>query len=122
MNRDKIQALLLEAQDHDLGPVAHSLINDALEELQRLPIEPLLAVSTGHLNTATLEDLQSGRIEWVITYPNEYGAFVLVTDALMESVPEDLRNVMNWAREHGIHWVKLDPDGTVINDLPWREW
>lgn len=80
--------------------------------------EPLVALSTDYLSDETMSLIEQDACRHVILYPNEYGAFVCVTDGACElAEPQDLRVCLIWARKHGFQWVKFDPDGRVFEDL-----
>jgi hypothetical protein len=92
----------------------------------QLPIEPLLCLSTSHITQETCDQLvyTEYREGWPSIYPNEYGAFIPVhTCASREAQgPPDLAYVLDFARANNIQWIKFDPDGHVIDDLPTYEW
>lgn len=84
-----------------------------------LPIEPLLAISTAHVDQVTLENIT----EYVVAYPNEYGAFIYVPPPpYREDCPADLAEILAFARKHNITWIKLDGGASEIDQLPTYEW
>lgn len=82
-------------------------------------IEPMLCLSTVHLIKRTCDTFADGQIEgWPIFHKNEYGAFVHCNSGGISKVPQDLRRVMEFARGYSIQWIKFDPDGCEIDELP----
>ena len=76
-------------------------------------------ISTGHLTELTREVLGLN------TYPDyvmrgDYGFLVFVTEDHAR-VPDDLRPVLNAARDQGFDYVMFDADGPRVDDLPWYE-
>lgn len=85
------------------------------EDLKRFN-EPLICLSTLHVSKETCDSLDGRTIGNPIHYPNEYGAFIYVLSDFKG--PDDLARVLNFAASEGFIWVKLDPDGAVLADLP----
>lgn len=101
-------------------------------------IQKMLCLSTVHVKPDTLQRLQTGDFEWLISYRKEhpsdneevYGAFVLVSDITLEAaaeisdVPEDLLHVLRFAHMHSCSWAMFDCDEEEISELPAyrREW
>ena len=93
----------------------------------KLPIEPLLCLSTAHITKETCDALDdSHRPDLPVCYPNEYGGFVHVCEpCIVDESPQgppDLAEVLAFARSHGIVWIKFDPDGHELDDLPTYDW
>lgn len=82
--------------------------------------EALAAVSTVHLSDEGRQWLESG-MQGAVGYPNEYGGFMYVGEAsqVLESgaLPAEVGEVVAWAREHGLVWVKFDADGCEVEGL-----
>lgn len=88
--------------------------------MSELPIEKLICLSTLHLKRETVERIQNEIGPW---YGNEYGAFVYAQDEdiLLDAhrgYSKDLATVMAFACQQGLDWVKFDPDGHVLSNLP----
>lgn len=85
-------------------------------------IEPLLCLCTVHLTKRTCDTItyEERVVGWPIWYGNEYGAFVHVSPYWRdyEDAPEDLMRCIEFAHKEGIAWIKFDPDGNVVDDLP----
>lgn len=84
----------------------------ALQDL----IEPMICLSTLHITRDTCDGFNAFPDQYPIHYPNKFGSFVCV--ASENRGPSDLAAVLDWAEANGIAWVKFDPDGSVIDDLP----
>ncbi|MDR9836718.1 MULTISPECIES: hypothetical protein [Herbaspirillum] len=86
-----------------------------------------LDISTAHISQATMNFLE-GRAgsnaigQTVAAY--EYGVFVSVPDLadVKNDVPEDLRQVFNYARKRKCSVVRFDTDGDGHRDLPTFDW
>lgn len=84
--------------------------------------DKLLALSTAHVSYATMQLIER-EVAGAVAYPNEYGAFIYTPEGLAErEVPEDLKVVLHFARQHNITWLKLDRDAPEIEDLPVFNW
>ncbi len=90
-------------------------------------IYPYLDLSTAHVSRATMDWLNGPRAGSGLTIaPYEYGAFVsvpgnqgLVADT---ECPEDLKTVLEYARENGCDVVRFDADGRTVDGLPQHDW
>jgi hypothetical protein len=92
-------------------------------------IEPLVCLSTVHLTKETCDTYSEVgseiiREQGVISYPNEYGCFVVVPSGMEieelqdQHAPEDMLKVLRLANAFGLSWVKFDPDGEEVDFLP----
>lgn len=83
-------------------------------------IETLACLSTTHLTRGTCQRLSSGELGF---YANEYGAFVWINqNHPLDMLPKDLRKVYEWAIGQKLDWLKFDPDGQVVPELPVCDW
>jgi len=85
--------------------------------------EPLVALSTGHLDADTGTNLDDNA--WgLIIYPTETGAFIYCnpTTAFSQAVPPELLNILTLAKAAGFVWVKFDRDACLIDGLPTFDW
>lgn len=59
----------------------------------------------------------------MVLYPNEYGAFMYVgyPDQPDFAVPTMYSRLARGAWRHSVEWIKLDPDGALIDDDWLRE-
>ena len=94
-------------------------------------IEPMLAISTGHISKETAERLTNLSIEGVIAYYHgDHGWLISVPDVgwsgLDENVPllvhDDLYQCMKMAQARGCCWLLLDGDAAAIEGLDTYEW
>lgn len=82
--------------------------------------ESLACLSTTHLTQGTCQRLASGELGF---YPNEYGAFIWINrNHPLDALPKDLRKVYEWAIEQNLDWLKFDPDGQTVPELPVCNW
>lgn len=81
-------------------------------------------ISTCHITEATDRLLQDegDRNPWTIVAPYSEGAFVYVQPENMDGQPAEFADIFAWARKHGHHWVRIDADGDVIEELPSYDW
>lgn len=49
-------------------------------------------------------------------------AFIFVPEEIRYGLPSDLQWVLQWAKERGFAWVRLDADGEERNDLAQYDW
>ena len=81
-------------------------------------VEPMLILSSAHLNTEMRRKLQSlapGIIEY------DWG-WIVHTGPEFESELEVLSPLLAFAREQGCLWIKFDRDGPIIDSLPAFDW
>jgi hypothetical protein len=93
-----------------------------------------LDCSTGHVTKADMDILDLGSPESVISYANEYGAFVHVpydflaesgdpfAEMLNEGFSESFVKVLKYAKACNCFWVKLDADGILHENLDHHTW
>ena len=82
-------------------------------------VEGLASVSTAHLSEQGREWIEGG-MEGVVGYPNENGAFMYTGsgwELTADGVPPEVVDIVAWAREQGLTWVKFDGDGAVVGCL-----
>lgn len=60
-------------------------------------------------------DLDQG---WMIFTPE----WQYLDDPMYASVPLDLKNCMRWCRQQDGDWLRIDADGSHIEDLPTYDW
>jgi hypothetical protein len=85
-------------------------------------VRRFLDLSTGHLTLKTREQLQSNTLQCTVTYQADpYGWWVYVTtdDGILAGFPQDLADVILFARKHGCAWIKLDREALELEGLPW---
>jgi hypothetical protein len=114
-------------------------IADAVQLIRdRAPgIEPLLALSTGHVSKATNAWLMNAAGSpghpvhvtlrdhgFLIAVPDPATEFweFLVADYAGGKVPDDLYECLNYAAERSCSWLLLDADASDVADLPTHEW
>lgn len=87
--------------------------------LRRWPVrphvEPMLVMSTAHLDPLDREYLDSGK---GIVIANSYGWIV---HAKQEILP-GLMPLLYFARKHGCLWIKFDADGPEFGEFPTFDW
>lgn len=86
-----------------------------------------LDASTAHISAETNEYLETvaGSNQICLTVAAcEYGYFISVPpeSEYDESVPDDLRNVLDFARDAGCFVLRLDADADKIDGLPTFNW
>ena len=88
-----------------------------------LEISLMLTISTAHISerTAIMLKCTSEELDIPIYTMGEYGWLVYVS-AEFTSPFEDLNEIAAFARQHNCTWVRLDPDGHIIDDLLVYDW
>lgn len=110
--------------------IAYSLVEEILkDQIKKCDKETdtMLTLSTAHVTPQTAEWLdneESVAEGGIHCYPkDEYGWFLNINSAVyLRSLPEDLVNVINYAKSHGYSFVCLDRDADECSDLETYEW
>jgi hypothetical protein len=85
-------------------------------------IHRYLDCSTAHLTEATMDALSADQVEGVVAMPYPpYGVFVSIPDDEDVEIPEDLRQVLAFARANDCLLIRFDHDGDDV-DLPVYDW
>lgn len=107
------------------------------QEIKNPEIERNLVVSTGHItkeDDKLLRNAVEDPSQCLLTlYGHEYGYYIHVGDdeqivkgtvnqSLKEGYSEDFTNLLLCAFKLKAHFLKLDSDGTIYEDLPIHEW
>ena len=99
----------------------------------------MLDLSTAHLQKSTMDALHgithrhpsylkmASEQSWPIVFDkDDYGYFIHISedpwDLDDERIPKDLRDIMKYASALGCHWINLDRDGTIMEELTIYEW
>jgi hypothetical protein len=91
-------------------------------------VENYLIASNSHISEAERVQLDAGRTPspyMVVSLTGDYGWLIHLVDAIPESVPgisEGLAAVVRLARAHGLHYIRLDSEGPVLEGVPTYEW
>ncbi len=106
-----------------LAPISRAMPMDNLER------RTFIVMSTAHLTEQTARHLDTTSVkDWpCIGGPyGQYGWFVYAHEencgAGPEPIPDDLFNVMTWARKQGVEYILFDCDAAVLDDLPSHHW
>ena len=94
-------------------------------------VDRMLCISTAHVTPLTMKNIQDGAFFWLPSYRKKdevngetYGAFMYAGEGVSDyaeeatDVPEDLRNVIQYAAEMNVPWVMFDRDAEEEEDLP----
>lgn len=85
-----------------------------------MTVRRFLDASTAHVSEATRRRIDDGEIGApVYPHPNGYGWFLYVLDESNDddTIPADLSEVFDCARQNACDYVLLDRDGPVIANL-----
>ncbi len=95
----------------------------------QLETQQFAIISTGHISRLTasmLDDTLPAKWPCVGGSYADYGWFFYAHDENCgvgeQRIPDDLFDVMTWARSQGFSHVLLDRDADVIDDLAWFDW
>ena len=84
-------------------------------------IAKYLDISTRHLMPETIESLNPGR--WPYSYRYNEGVFITVDELnYPDGLPEDLKILIQYAKEHDVWLIRLDCGAEEAEDLPTYEW
>lgn len=100
-------------------------MNQVLEQPKpKLEIDKMLTISSFHISGETSEFLDDeSRAELVVYGKATFGWFIVVDHAATEeNVPDDLKRVLDLAREKGCAWLCLDQDANILEELPEYNW
>lgn len=71
-----------------------------------------------HLTLATSRDIVAGKYEDLPVAPYDAGMFIWAGfDTSPAGIPEDLRQLVLWAKRYNYEWVRLDGIGDTRDDL-----
>lgn len=84
-------------------------------------IKKILEVSTAHITRKTDMWLAEGP-DGVVAYPKEDYGWVIMVAPCEADIPDDLRQLIDYARACGCDWIMLDCDAPEIKDLPVYDW
>lgn len=92
-----------------------------LHEKSQYSVRTFLDLSTGHLDKGTRHGIAQGSYDGVITCtPELYGWWLWAgtDEVMMASLPQDLQDVIRYAKQRNCDWIKLDCDAPKLTDLP----
>lgn len=93
-----------------------------------LEIQKMIILSTAHITeqTAKLLDKEPEENSMTISVykKSEYGWFLPIENISYDTaaVPEDLKKVIAFAKDHGCSWLCLDCDGPILEYLDTYKW
>ena len=84
-----------------------------------LEIQKIMTLSTAHIKEQTAKFLDKSAYK-----KSEYGWFLPIEDRSYDTttIPEDLKKVIEFAKDHGCSWLCLDRDGPILDYLDTYEW
>lgn len=84
-------------------------------------IAKYLELSTRHIKKETIEGLDPDK--WPYSYRYKEGVFITVDElGYPDGLPEDLRLLIQYAKERDVWLIRLDCDAEEVEDLPTYEW
>lgn len=101
----------------------HQFLNVMEDAPEEADIAKIMTISTAHIKSDTI--LRSHNSNVTIFSKGMYGWFVYVPEYDIRecgTCPNELLDVLDYAREEGCTWLLLDSDGPIINELPTYEW
>lgn len=91
-----------------------------------LHITKVFELSIAHISEETNQLIDQNELSIVSYEKSLYGWLLLVPPVDYEeetrSLPEDLKAILNLAKEHDCVWVMLDRDGYMYDSLPVFDW
>lgn len=90
----------------------------------KLEIAQTLVLSTGHISDETRRRLEGPIAGWPACGGpySEYGWFLYADKTRPMGTPDDLWDIMVFARQQGCQYVLLDQDGLVVEGLREYDW
>lgn len=101
----------------------HQFLNVMEDAPKEADIAKIMTISMAHIKSDTI--LRSHNSNVTIFSKGMYGWFVYVPEYDIRecgTCPNELLDVLDYAREEGCTWLLLDSDGPIINELPTYEW
>lgn len=92
---------------------------------KKLEIHSMMALSTAHISLETKNQLEHEQINGLVVYQKEeFGWFVVVPDEEEEPehLPDDLKNLIMFAKQNECSWIMLDRDVQIISVIPTFNW
>jgi hypothetical protein len=120
---EDITALLREVRLALLqtSPLLAARIERLMRDVPEVTAMP--CISTAHITQSEADALTAGT-GWAtrISYTNwhDYG-FICFVQAQLDAPPA-FSALMDWARDHGWEFIRLDQDGETVEQLPTYEW
>lgn len=97
--------------------------------MNTLEVRRFVVISTGHVTEKTARFLDTTPApQWPFAggQYGDYGWFVYAHDENCgvgaDAIPDDLFDVMTWARRSGFDYILLDCDGETVDGLATHEW
>jgi hypothetical protein len=126
-----VLAMADEAEEADGQPEATCKM--AMEVLEPYSIEGLLAISTAHVEKATMDRVAAQDFDGLIIRPHDHSALIYVPSdqeewndlfAMSEegSLPADLFACLSAARQRGCCWLLFDAAAAKIEKLSFYDW
>lgn len=131
---DALRAMIAMEEWDDVEPGDGSTIGTAkavLNEWEQTPerwVMKVVVISSSHVKYDAFTDYLDVQAEdQGSTDVRYYGdGYMLYAqehiDAIPESAPPELANVLCWAMNRGFTHVRLDPDGDTVAELPSFDW
>jgi len=89
--------------------------------MEILEIYKMLTLSTAHINSTTAELLD--QLQPPVVYnKSEYGWFIYLNYLKDTNIPNDLTQVIQFAKDRGITLLCLDCDAETVDELPIYEY
>jgi hypothetical protein len=89
-------------------------------------IEKMLVLSTAHITEKTKDWLEQLPEAFIVYPKEEYGFFIPLWEGILKEkkgeIPNELHNIMVYAKKKDCDWIMLDRDAFIIDDLPLYEW
>lgn len=88
-----------------------------------LDIASLMTISTAHISeqTALMLEFAPQKCDMPVYAMERYGWLIFVCSQ-DETPYDDLNEVAKFAEQHHCEWVRLDPDGDIVDGLPVYDW
>ena len=87
------------------------------EWIMQIPV-----LSTVHLKHSTMQRLNALSVLGIVSAQYDTGAFIFVPEEVQYSLPSDLQWILQWTKDKGFAWVRLDADGEERDDLARYDW
>lgn len=91
-----------------------------------LDIAKMLTLSTAHISedvaTALTFEPHTNKMGLSVYSLSEYGWLIYIPDYETNNVPECLKKCLEFAKNNGCDWLRLDCDGETVDELETFDW
>lgn len=124
--RNEDTYLVCRGMFHDYNEAVRQMYRMAgcREGDEGLEISCILVISTAHISPQTARLMDAGAINagFYSAYEHGYQLLTVEWENYKDIMPDDLKDCVKFAAEHGCDWLCLNSDANPVPNLPVYEW